>query len=74
MHLKQALFWLSTATAVFAAPLERRAVINHDAVVSFPQTVPSGTTGTLMLKYKPWLKVFNGCVPFPAVEADGDTG
>ncbi|KAK7190592.1 hypothetical protein PSPO01_03567 [Paraphaeosphaeria sporulosa] len=27
-----------------------------------------------MLKYKPWLKVFNGCVPFPAVDAAGNTG
>lgn len=26
-----------------------------------------------MLKYKPLLKVFNGCVPFPAVDADGNT-
>ncbi|KAF2013990.1 NPP1-domain-containing protein [Aaosphaeria arxii CBS 175.79] len=54
--------------------LTRRAVINHDAVVGFPQTVPSGTAGNLYLKYKPWLKVFNGCVPFPAVNANGDTG
>ncbi|KAF2644433.1 necrosis-and ethylene-inducing protein-like protein 1 precursor [Massarina eburnea CBS 473.64] len=54
--------------------LSRRAVISHDAVTGFNETVPSGTTGTLMLKYKPWLKVFNGCVPFPAVDAAGNTG
>jgi hypothetical protein len=61
---------------VFAAPLgvTRRAVINHDAVVGFPQTVPSGIVGTLMLKYKPFLEVYNGCVPFPAVNSAGDTG
>jgi len=57
-----------------AAPLERRAAIAHDAVVGFPQTVPSGTLGTLYLKYKPFLKVDNGCVPFPAVDASGNTG
>jgi hypothetical protein len=49
-------------------------VINHDAVVGFAQAVPSGIVGTLMLKYKPYLKVFNGCVPFPAVDAAGNTG
>ncbi|KAJ4299988.1 hypothetical protein N0V90_005236 [Kalmusia sp. IMI 367209] len=62
------------ASCAIALPLDRRAVIAHDAVVGFAQAVPSGTTGTLMLKYKPWLKVFNGCVPFPAVDAAGNTG
>ncbi|KAK1633456.1 necrosis inducing protein [Colletotrichum phormii] len=67
--------WLAAAAgSVTAAPLERRAVIDHDAVVGFPETVPSGTVGTLYLKYKPYLKVVNGCVPFPAVNAAGDTG
>jgi len=64
------------ASYVDAVPLgiTRRAVINHDAVVGFPQTVPSGIVGTLMLKYKPFLEVYNGCVPFPAVNSAGDTG
>lgn len=67
--------WLAAAAGtVTAAPLERRAVIAHDAVVGFPETVPSGTVGSLYLKYKPYLKVVNGCVPFPAVNAAGDTG
>ncbi|KAG7109071.1 NLP effector protein 10 like [Verticillium longisporum] len=67
--------WLAAASSTLAAPLlESRAVIAHDAVVGFPQTVPSGVSGQLMLKYKPYLKVFNGCVPFPAVNAGGDTG
>jgi hypothetical protein len=68
---------LSTAY-VSALPLglsfSRRAVIAHDAVVGFSQTVPSGITGELMLKYKPWLEVYNGCVPFAAVDAAGNTG
>jgi len=62
------------SVASLAAPLERRAVINHDAVVGFPETVPSGTLGSLYLKYKPFLKVDGGCVPFPAVDASGNTG
>ncbi|KAI4617015.1 uncharacterized protein J4E87_008527 [Alternaria ethzedia] len=67
---------LAAASVVLASPvnLQSRAVIAHDAVVGFPQTVPSGIVGQLMLKYKPYLKVENGCVPFPAVNAAGDTG
>ena len=66
---------LAAATLILASPitLDTRAVIAHTAVVGFPQTVPAGLTGTLMLKYKPFLNVFNGCVPFPAVNAGGDT-
>lgn len=67
---------LAAAACVSASPLsfDKRAVINHDAVVGFPETVPSGTVGSLYLKYKPYLKVFNGCVPFPAVDQAGNTG
>lgn len=67
---------LAAASCISALPtgLEKRAVINHDAVVGFAQAVPSGVAGTLMLKYKPYLKVFNGCVPFPAVDSAGNTG
>ncbi|KAF2731954.1 NPP1-domain-containing protein [Polyplosphaeria fusca] len=63
-----------TVSCVYAAPVSRRAVINHDAVKGFPETVPSGLLGTLMLKYKPYLEVYNGCVPFPAVDVQGNTG
>ncbi|RSL97620.1 hypothetical protein CDV31_012946 [Fusarium ambrosium] len=62
------------ASAVSGSPLEKRSVIDHDAVVGFSEAVPSGTAGSLYLKYKPFLKVFNGCVPFPAVDASGNTG
>lgn len=64
---------LSAFSFAVGAPLEQRAVIDHDAVVGFPQTVPSGIEGTLYLKYKPYLYVQNGCVPFPAVDAEGNT-
>lgn len=53
--------------------LKTRAVIDHDAVVGFAEAVPDNSEGDLMLAYKPYLKVSNGCVPFPAVDADGNT-
>lgn len=64
--------------AVVAAPrssvrLTRRGDIDADAVVGFAQTVPDSTEGDLMLKWQPYLYVVDGCVPFPAVDADGDT-
>ncbi|KAJ7153413.1 necrosis and ethylene-inducing protein 2 precursor [Mycena crocata] len=58
---------------VSALPLEERAVIAHGAVVSFSQRVPSGTVGNIYLAYQPRLKIVNGCVPFPAVDAAGNT-
>ena len=65
---------LAASVAALPTDLSKRAVIAHDAVVGFAQAVPSGTAGQLMLKYKPFLKVFNGCVPFPAVDSAGNTG
>lgn len=65
------------ATLIFSvngAAIQRRGVINHDAVVGFPQTVPNTTEGVNYLKFKPWLDVPHGCVPFPAVDAQGNTG
>lgn len=64
---------IAAAAAVTASPIERRAPIDSDKVVGFAETVPSGTTGSVYLAYKPYLKVVNGCVPFPAVNAAGDT-
>lgn len=74
MHLTQIVTLLAVSCGVSAAPLERRAVLNHDAVVGFPQTVPSGAIGNSFLKFKPWLQVNGGCVPFPSVDASGNTG
>ncbi|KAG8168842.1 hypothetical protein KVR01_001591 [Diaporthe batatas] len=75
MGLLRSLVSVVAATAaVTANPIERRASIDSDKVVGFPQTVPSGTTGNVYLAYKPFLKVVNGCVPFPAVDAAGNTG
>ncbi|KAL2889784.1 putative necrosis- and ethylene-inducing protein2 precursor protein [Ceratocystis lukuohia] len=48
--------------------------ISHNAVVGFSETVPATSLGSLYLKYKPYLYRYNGCVPFPAVNAAGDVG
>ncbi|KAK8049358.1 25 kDa protein elicitor [Apiospora phragmitis] len=102
----------AAAVGARAAPvIEARGVIGHDAVVGFPETVPSGAIGdacTILvfahtlsrvvrtcrclhtridvaadtnvdlwlsdLKFKPWLSVENGCQPYPAVDASGNTG
>jgi len=64
---------LAAPTPVDTAPLARRSAINSDAVIGFPQTVPSGALGALYLKYQPFLYTVNGCVPFPAVDAKGNT-
>lgn len=66
---------LALATAAVAAPrtVRPRADIDHDAVVGFDQTVPDTTIGELMLKWQPDLYVVDGCVPFPAVDAEGNT-
>ncbi|KAL4932501.1 NPP1 family protein [Aspergillus undulatus] len=64
---------LAGANAAPTKTLESRAVIDHDAVTGFAETVPSGTIGEQYLAYQPYLKVVNGCVPFPAVDAEGNT-
>lgn len=56
-----------------ASPLQRRGTVGNDDIVGLPQTVPSTTAGTLYLKYKPYLYRVNGCVPYPAVDAEGNT-
>ncbi|KAH8650987.1 putative NPP1 domain protein [Xylariales sp. PMI_506] len=53
--------------------LKARDDIDADAVVGFAETVPDDTEGDLMLKWQPYLYVVDGCVPFPAVDAEGDT-
>lgn len=63
----------AAAAVATATPLERRGTIASDAIVGFDQTVPSGTTGDVYLAYQPYLYVVNGCVPFPAVDEEGDT-
>ncbi|KAI0116460.1 NPP1-domain-containing protein [Nemania sp. FL0031] len=68
MRASAVLSLLAAGVGGNAAALDRRAVIAHDAVVGFAQSASA-----LELKFKPWLKVVNGCVPFPAVDAAGNT-
>jgi hypothetical protein len=63
----------SPASVVLGSPLQRRGTVGNDDIVGLPQTVPSTTAGTLYLKYKPFLYRVNGCVPYPAVDAEGNT-
>ncbi|MGX4645054.1 NPP1 family protein [Holzapfeliella sp. JNUCC 80] len=49
------------------------AVIDHNKVVGFKETNPSNLTEQIEKKYKPVLKVYSGAVPFPAVDAAGNT-
>ena len=40
---------------------------------SLPQKVRKGRMNKIIKEYQPYLKVFSGCVPFPAVDANGNT-
>lgn len=59
-------------TRTRSAPVEKRSDIASDEVVGFATTVSDDTEGVLK-KWWPYLKVVDGCVPFPAVDAEGDT-
>ncbi|EGP82712.1 unnamed protein product [Zymoseptoria tritici ST99CH_3D1] len=73
--MRLALLLLVAVSDVLASSIhQKRAVIDHDAVIGFQETVPKSTIGELYLKYKPFLYVVNGCVPFPVVDAQGNTG
>jgi hypothetical protein len=68
---------LALVSAALAVPrqasVKPRADIDVDAVVGFAETVPDTAAGELMLKWQPYLYVVDGCVPFPAVDEDGNT-
>lgn len=51
--------WMTSALA---------AVIAHDAVKPFSENLTA-----VEIKFKPYLKITNGCVPFPAVDSAGNT-
>ena len=59
VHINTLVSGLAWAMAVAAIP--------HDEVERFTEDAPE-----VMLKYKPFLKVSSGCVPFPAVDKDGN--
>ncbi|GAB9476596.1 Necrosis-inducing protein [Globisporangium polare] len=61
---------LSTVASLATA---QAAVIAHDAVVPFVQPTASTTEQKLGVKFKPQIHISNGCHPYPAVDAAGNT-
>ncbi|KAH7239832.1 hypothetical protein FSOLCH5_014242 [Fusarium solani] len=59
--------------ALLARTLHSRAVINHDAVQPFEETVQTGAIGDAIKKFEPFLHIAHGCQSYPAVDADGNT-
>lgn len=64
---------LLTDFSVDATPLQRRGTLPADQIVGFAEAVPTGIVGSVYEAYQPFLDVYNGCVPFPAVDANGNT-
>ncbi|KAL3425190.1 hypothetical protein PVAG01_04471 [Phlyctema vagabunda] len=66
----QSLIALVTATAgVVAVPLQSRAVVAHDSINPFPETVPNSTFNT----FEPFMHIAHGCQVYSAVDGDGNT-
>jgi Necrosis inducing protein (NPP1) len=64
---------LALSAAVNGTPLQRRGTLPPDQIKGLAEAVPSDNTGTLYEAYQPYLDVINGCVPFPAVDINGNT-
>ncbi|PBP23642.1 hypothetical protein BUE80_DR005297 [Diplocarpon rosae] len=66
--------FLVVTVAVNGSPLERRGVGTLPAheIVGLPEAVPNNMTGLLYKTYQPFLHVLNGCLPFPAVDINGN--
>ena len=69
----QLLLITSVAQASPLSFLWRRAVLPNEQIVGLSETVPDGIAGQLYEAYQPFLDVYNGCVPSPAVDAAGNT-
>ncbi|MDI3412041.1 NPP1 family protein [Bacillus sonorensis] len=66
-----------TVTVIFSSaslvPTANAGVIDHDKVVGFKEVAPSTVSQKAAKRFQPYLKVYSGCVPFPAVDAQGNT-
>ncbi|WP_197517270.1 NPP1 family protein [Microbacterium karelineae] len=49
-------------------------VIGHDQIVGFAEVAPTTLDQRLAERFQPFLEVRTGCVPFPVVDAAGNTG
>ena len=65
---------IQSKSAVSTSILQARDVIGHDDVEPFPETIQLEPLGSLVKQFQPFLKVQNGCVPFPAIDINGNTG
>ncbi|GMF40552.1 unnamed protein product [Phytophthora fragariaefolia] len=59
------------ATAIFSAA--EAVSIGHDKVQPFPQPEPVTISEKAAVKHKPSLQIVDGCHPYPAVNAAGET-
>ncbi|KUF93525.1 hypothetical protein AM588_10004144 [Phytophthora nicotianae] len=59
------------AIAAIAATAAQSKAIPYDSVQPFSQQVPNTDAQKAILKYKPQLKIEEGCHPYPAVQKDG---
>ncbi|MBD0381806.1 NPP1 family protein [Paenibacillus sedimenti] len=65
---------LSAFVSINLAPTADAAVINHDEVVAILEDPNLDTvTEKAAKRFQPYLRVSNGCVPFPAVDWWGNT-
>lgn len=65
--------FLSVFTSISIVSTANAAVIDHDKVVGFREVTPTTVTQKAAKRFQPYLKVYSGCVPFPAVDAQGNT-
>jgi len=71
--LKALSYLLVLSLLVALVPSAYAAIIPHDQVVGFNEVTPTTTAQIAAKKFQPTLKVTTGCVPFPAVDAQGNT-
>ncbi|CAM4490675.1 NPP1 family protein [Paenibacillus tarimensis] len=64
---------LCLLVSVYAVPTANAVVIAHTNVIGFKEVIPVTTAQKAAKLFQPTLKVTTGCVPFPAVDAQGNT-
>ncbi|EGZ21082.1 necrosis inducing-like protein NPP1 type [Phytophthora sojae] len=65
-------FFFVTLVAVFTAVADAGS-INHDQVRPFAQPKPATVSEKAAVKFNPQIHITNGCHPYPAVNAAGET-
>ncbi|CAI5712469.1 unnamed protein product [Peronospora destructor] len=62
---------LLLAVALSLGKTEAHLVLNHNDIQPFPQPKPVTAFQKTAVKFKPQLKITDGCHPYPAVQKDG---